>query len=327
MPPVRRSISSCPSIDKGDHRMQTYSTRILENSGLDEAQTVKKLQKWLGENEYSSSADSSSKRSRARPFARSLKAKQMHVLSQSITSPAALGKSSSSSTVPHDAKQAENIKLESVMGREERTGMSQEKGTRQMEEIVDLGKDGEENPTLPEDARAPLRSLSNHLTLPFDIPLRVRNPQSGTKTSFMSDEDDMTVWQLGFVNLSRAIHEDREIDTSFLKLDHKLKVRDYRAAQADGNGGSAAVVENLRSAEAVGEGSTALKIWEQAEGLDQDKPKSRGAEVVRTPAGKDKGDEEVVIEVQICRCKGSEIVLDLSAMEARRVKVKVKSSG
>ncbi|WVQ67526.1 uncharacterized protein L199_005726 [Kwoniella botswanensis] len=182
------------------------------------------------------------------------------------------------------------------------------KGKEEMKQVEESKKHGQEGTTTPHGTRTPSSSFPNHLILTFDTPIKTNNAQTKTKTSTLPDEDDMTVWQLGSVNFHRAIHEDREIDTSFLTLDHKFKVRDYRAAQASGNGGSAAVVEPPQSAENY-------------------KPKSRCEKEVRSRAGKDKGDEEVVIEVQISRGEGSEIVIDLSAMEARRVKVKVKSSG
>ncbi|OCF60764.1 hypothetical protein L486_00404 [Kwoniella mangroviensis CBS 10435] len=166
----------------------------------------------------------------------------------------------------------------------------------------------------------------DHLILPFDTHLKTNDAQTNTKTSTLPDEDDMTVWQLGFVNLSRAIDEHREIDTSFLKLDLNLKVRDYRAAQASGNGGSTAIIEAFPNHEAEEEVSTASEVQKQIEGRDHDKPGSRGEEQVRSTAVKDRGDDEVVIEVQIGRGEVSEIVLDLSAMEARRVKVRVKRS-
>ncbi|OCF74487.1 hypothetical protein I204_04862 [Kwoniella mangroviensis CBS 8886] len=170
------------------------------------------------------------------------------------------------------------------------SGNAQEKGKGKMKEMTDVEKHVQKGITAPQD------------------------------------EDDMTVWQLGFVNLSRAIDEHREIDTSFLKLDLNLKVRDYRAAQASGNGGSTAIIEAFPNHEAEEEVSTASEVQKQIEGRDHDKPGSRGEEQVRSTAVKDRGDDEVVIEVQIGRGEVSEIVLDLSAMEARRVKVRVKRS-
>ncbi|KAK6909944.1 hypothetical protein I203_103970 [Kwoniella mangroviensis CBS 8507] len=170
------------------------------------------------------------------------------------------------------------------------SGNAQEKGKGEMKEMTDVEKHVQKGITAPQD------------------------------------EDDMTVWQLGFLNLSRAIHEHREIDNSFLKLDLNLKVRDYRAAQASGNGGSTAIIEAFPNHEAEEEVSTASEVQKQIEGRDHDKPGSRGEEQVRSTAVKDRGDDEVVIEVQIGRGEVSEIVLDLSAMEARRVKVRVKRS-
>ncbi|WWD03121.1 hypothetical protein V865_001168 [Kwoniella europaea PYCC6329] len=201
------------------------------------------------------------------------------------------------------------------------------KGTEEMKQVEGSKKHGQEGITTPQGTRTPSSSSPNHLILPFDTPLKTTDAQTKTKTSTLPDEDDMTVWQQRFVNLSRATHEDRDIDTSFLTLDHKLKVRDYRAAQVSGNGGSAAAVEAPEGAEVEGKGSTALKTQEQVDGAEHDETESTGAEEVISTTEKDNGDEEVVIEVQIRRDVRSKIVLDLSAMEARRVKVKVKGSG